>query len=72
MAHHTHITYAQNNTRARGKRWWRYNECRVAQPACSEGNAPKTTGEAEKEEVYNFVPKRMSILSRPPGEPFME
>lgn len=44
----------------------------VAHPACREGKAPKTTGDAEKDEVYKFVPKRISIRSRPPGDPFME
>jgi hypothetical protein len=49
-----------------------YNECRVAHPACNDGNAPNTTGDAENDEVYNFVPKRVSIRSNPPGDPFME
>jgi len=65
------MTYAQSNMRARGNKWWRYREWRVAQPAWRDGNAPKTTGDAENDEVYKLVPKRRSIRSSPPGDPFM-
>jgi hypothetical protein len=49
-----------------------YNECRVAHPACNDGKAPNTMGDAENDDVYNCVPNRISILSNPPGDPFME
>lgn len=44
----------------------------VEQPAWSEGNAPKTMGEAVKVEVNMSMPRSLSILASPAGDPGME
>jgi len=44
----------------------------VAVPACSEGNAPKTMGDAVKLDVYKSMPSSLSMAARPAGDPCME
>ncbi len=55
-----------------GKKWIMKRASVVEQPACREGKAPKTTGEAVKVEVYRSMPKSLSILASPAGDPGME
>lgn len=43
----------------------------VEVPACRDGNAPKTKGDAVKVEVYKLMPKSWSMAARPAGEPLM-
>lgn len=43
----------------------------TADPACKDGNAPKTNGELVKLVVYRSMLKSWSILANPAGDPFM-
>jgi hypothetical protein len=59
-------------TLKRGKIWLMNKASRVAQPACSDGKAPKTIGEPLKLGVYKSMPKSLSIRANPAGDPWIE
>ena len=44
----------------------------VAVPACRDGNAPKTMGDAVKLDVYKSMPSSLSIAAKPAGDPCIE
>lgn len=51
MDHHNHKTYPAKTGVNCGNTWLMKRASVVEQPACSEGNAPKTRGDAVKVEV---------------------
>jgi hypothetical protein len=70
--HHNHKTYPAKTGVNWGNTWLMKRASVVEQPACNEGNAPKTMGDAVKVEVYRSMPKRLSIRASPAGEPGIE
>jgi hypothetical protein len=61
-----------NSGRSFGKTWLMNIASMVALAACSDGNAPKTRGDAVKLEVYMSTPRSLSMAARPAGEPGTE
>lgn len=51
VAQKSHSAYTTNSGRSRGKMWLMKRASMVALPACKEGKAPKTMGDAVKVEV---------------------
>ena len=72
MDHHNHKTYPTKTGVNRGNTRLMKIASVFEQPACSEGNAPKTMGDTVKVEVYRSMPKSLSIRASPAGEPGIE
>ena len=54
---------------SRGKTWLMNKASITALPACKEGKAPKTIGDAVNPGVYSGIPNNLSIAAKPAGEP---